>query len=124
MGIGYRDTWPPPCPRPRHRVTCGCSGELRWEPTHGAGVATWIRYVTAAAIEVDEAASTRPWHARGARTDHLEWGRSEHNRRAAHLSGHGEGRDFFWEEQGALERYKEVVDRVLRYGTAGGILGR
>jgi hypothetical protein len=35
-----------------------------------------------------------------------------------------EGRDFFWAEQERWERYKEVVDRVLRYGTAGGILGR
>jgi len=27
-------------------------------------------------------------------------------------------------EQERWERYKEAVDRVLRYGTAGGILGR
>jgi PadR family transcriptional regulator, regulatory protein PadR len=98
---------------------------LRWEPTHGAGVATWIRYVTAGAIEVDEGSLYPALHRleeRGLITS--EWGRSEHNRRARTYQVTAEGRDFFWEEQERWERYKEVVDRVLRYGTAGGILGR
>jgi hypothetical protein len=68
---------------------------LRWEPTHGAGVVKWIRYVTAGAIEVDEGSLYPALH-----------------------------RQWFWAEQERWERYKEVVDRVLRYGTAAGILGR
>jgi len=98
---------------------------LRWEPTHGAGVATWIRYVTAGAIAVDEGSLYPALHRleeRGLIAS--EWGTSEHNRRARTYQVTPEGRDFFWAEQERWERYKEAVDRVLRYGTAGGILGR
>ena len=87
---------------------------LRWEPTHGAG-----------AIDVDEGSLYPALHRleeRGLIAS--EWGRSEHNRRSRTYQVTAEGRDFFWAEQERWERYKEVVDRVLRYGTAGGILGR
>ena len=98
---------------------------LRWEPTHGAGVVKWIRFVTAGAIEVDEGSLYPALHRLEERgLIESEWGVSDHNRRARTYQVTAEGREWFWAEQERWERYKEVVDRVLRYGTAAGILGR
>ena len=98
---------------------------LRWEPTHGTGVATWIRYVTAGALDVDEGSlypALRRLERRG--LIESEWSRSDHNRRARIYQVTPRGREWFWAEQERWSRYVETVDRVLRYGTAAGILGR
>jgi transcriptional regulator len=98
---------------------------LRWEPTHGTGVATWIRYVTAGLLEVDEGSlypALRRLEARG--LIESEWSRSDHNRRARIYQVTARGREWYWAEQERWQRYTETVDRVLRYGTAPGIQGR
>ena len=98
---------------------------LRWEPTHGHGVAQWLRMVTDGALVLDEG-TLRPALARLERGGWIagEWGVSEKNRRARHYQLTAAGRAHFREASDDWERYAEMMDRVLRYGAAGSIRGR
>lgn len=98
---------------------------LRWEPTHGAGVAEWIRVVTGGQIVLEEGSlypALRRLEARG--YVESEWGRSERQRKARTYQLTALGRQYFWSELERWERYVDTVDRVLRYGAAGAIRGR
>ncbi len=98
---------------------------LRWEPTHGAGVATWLRLVTNGAVDLEEGTlypALRRLERRG--LIESEWGASEKNRRARYYQVTARGRQWFWSELEKWERSVDTVNRVLRYGAAPGIHGR
>ena len=97
---------------------------LRWEPTHGAGVAEWIRLVTGGAFALEDGTLYPALHRleRG-RLIESEWGRSDHTRKARfyNLSGDGRARlKVLVEEWG---RYGAAVDAALRHGHAGALWG-
>lgn len=98
---------------------------LRWEPTHGTGVAVWLRMVTDGAIELEEGTlypALQRLERQGLITS--EWGPSEKNRRARHWQLTAGGRQRFREEVDRWERYAEVMDRVVKFGASGSIRGR
>lgn len=98
---------------------------LRWEPTHGSGVAVWLRMVTDSGLVIEEGTLYPALHRlerRGLITS--EWGPSEKNRRARHYQLTAQGRAHFRDQADAWARYAEMMDRVLRYGATGGIRGR
>lgn len=98
---------------------------LRWEPTHGHGVAEWIRVVTGGQIQLEEGTLYPALHRLERRgLVQSEWGPSERNRRARHYQLTPQGRQVFRAEAERWERYVEIVDRVLRYGTSAGIASR
>src|SRR4029077_18960737 len=98
---------------------------LRWEPTHGAGVAEWMRLVTNGTLLVEEGtlypALRRP-EERG--MIESEWGPSERNRKARYYQVTPLGRQWFWNELERWDRYVDTMNRVLRYGASGSIRGR
>ena len=98
---------------------------LKWEPTHGHGVAQWLRMVTDGAVVLDEG-TLRPALHRLERRGLIagEWGPSEKNRRARHYQLTPLGRQRFREETDRWGRYAEMMDRVLTYGASGAIRGR
>jgi len=98
---------------------------LKWEPTHGHGVAVWLRMVTDGAVVLDEG-TLRPALYRLERQGCIisEWGPSEKNRRARHYQLTPLGRQRFREGSDRWGRYAEMMDRVLRYGATVGIRGR
>ncbi len=98
---------------------------LRWEPTHGAGVAVWLRMVTGGGADLAEGTLYPALHRlerRGLISS--EWGPSEKNRRARHYQLTPLGRARFREQADLWGRYVEMVDRVLGYGATGGIRSR
>jgi PadR family transcriptional regulator, regulatory protein PadR len=98
---------------------------LRWEPTHGAGVAEWMRLVTNGALDLEEGTlypALRRLEKRG--LIESEWGASDKQRRARFYQLTTAGREWFYEEQERWDRYVDTMNRVLRYGTAAGIRGR
>jgi len=98
---------------------------LRWEPTHGTGVAVWLRMVTDGAIDLEEGTLYPALHRlerRGLIAS--EWGPSEKNRRARHYQLTPLGRQAFRDQLDHWARYVEVMDRVLTFGATGGIRSR
>lgn len=98
---------------------------LRWEPTHGAGVAEWMRLVTNGALQVEEGTlypALRRLEERG--LIESEWGASDRKRKARYYQLTPAGRQWFWEEVDRWDRYVDTMNRVLRYGAAGSIRGR
>ena len=98
---------------------------LRWEPTHGHGVAVWLRLVTDGQVDLPEG-TLRPALQRLERQGLIagEWGPSEKNRRARHYQLTALGRQRFREEADGWGKYVEVMDRVLGYGATGSIRSR
>ena len=98
---------------------------LRWEPTHGAGVAGFIRLVTNGTLDVEEGSLYPALHRLEKRgLIESEWGASERHRKARYYQLTPVGRQWFWAEVERWERYVDTMNRVLRYGTAGSIRGR
>lgn len=98
---------------------------LRWEPTHGTGVAVWLRMVTDGAVDLEEGTlypALQRLERRGLITS--EWGPSEKNRRARHWQLTPQGRQVFRDEVDNWERYVEMMDRVVKFGASGSIRGR
>lgn len=95
---------------------------LRWEPTHGAGIAEWIRLVTAGAFRLEEG-TFYPALQRLERTGLIEgeWGRSDHNRRARFYNLTGEGRHRLRQLEDAWMRYTGAVNAALRHGHPRGL---
>ncbi|HEU4763800.1 MAG TPA: PadR family transcriptional regulator [Gemmatimonadales bacterium] len=95
---------------------------LRWEPTHGAGVAAWIRLVTDGALDPEEGTLYPALHRlerRGLVAS--EWGPSERNRRARHYQLTPAGRQHLRQELDRWAQYARVIDQVIRYGYAAGL---
>ena len=98
---------------------------LRWEPTHGAGVAAWLAFITDGALQVEEG-SLYPALQRLMREGLIEseWGRSETNRKARHYQLTALGRQRYRELVERWLGYVQTMDRVISYGATSGILGR
>lgn len=115
----------PPTPLVRGTLDLLILRALRWEPTHGHGVAEWLRLVSGGQIRLEEGTLYPALHRLEQRgLIQSEWGPSERNRRARHYQLTPQGRQHFRAEVERWERYGEIVDRVLRYGTSAGIASR
>ena len=98
---------------------------LRWEPTHGAGVAHWIRLVTDGAFTLEEGTFYPALHRlerRGLISS--EWGPSETGRRARHYQLTALGRQRLPQLAAEWDRYTDAVGRALRYGNPRGLWAR
>jgi transcriptional regulator len=95
---------------------------LRWEPTHGAGIAAWIRLVTGGIFALEEG-SFYPVLQRLERTGLIEgeWGRSDHNRRARFFNLTAEGRQRLRQMEESWSRYTAAVNAALRHGHPRGL---
>jgi len=93
---------------------------LRWEPTHGAGVAEWIRLVTRGTFALEEG-TFYPALKRleRARLIEAEWGRSERNRRARYYNLTAEGRARLRQLLDDWTRYRDAVDGAVLHGSTG-----
>ena len=90
---------------------------LRWEPTHGAGVAEWIRMVTGGVFAVEEGTLYPALHRmEQAGLIESEWGRSDANRKARFYNLTGEGRARLKALLEAWSRYTGAVDKAVRHG--------
>jgi len=90
---------------------------LRWEPTHGAGVADWIRLVTGGAFALEEGTVYPALHRmEKAGLIESEWGRSEKKRKARYYNLTAEGRARLREMAEDWTRYAGAVDAAIRHG--------
>jgi transcriptional regulator len=95
---------------------------LHWEPTHGHGVAAWIRLVTAEAFTIEEGSLYPALH-RLERQDLVtsEWVTSEHGRRARHYQLTAQGRQELRRRAAEWERYAQAVARAMDHGRPRGL---
>lgn len=98
---------------------------LRWEPTHGTGIAAWIRLVTDDAFAVADG-SLYPALQRLVRRGWVEseWGTSEHGRRARFYSLTSVGRSRLAERGAGWERYVAAIERAMQYGNPRALWAR
>lgn len=95
---------------------------LRWEPTHGAGVAAWIRLVTDGAFPLEEGTFYPALHRLERRGDIVsEWGRSDSGRRARFYQLTAMGRQRLKAQAAEWTRYVEAVAKALRHGYPRGL---
>lgn len=95
---------------------------LRWEPTHGAGVASWIRLVTDGALDPEEGTLYPALHRLERRgLVESEWGPSEKNRRARHYQLTAAGRQLLRQELERWDRYALTIGKVTGYGSSGSV---
>lgn len=90
---------------------------LRWEPTHGWGVADWIRTVTGNAFELEEGTfypALKRLEQRG--LIESERGRSDTGRQAKFYTLTPAGRRALQELLASWSRYTAAVDRAIRHG--------
>src|SRR5438270_174730 len=90
---------------------------LRWEPTHSAGIADWIRLVTGGVFALEDGTVYPALH----RLEHeglieSEWGRSERNRKARFYNLTPEGRSRLKQLVEDWARYQAAVDAAIRHG--------
>ncbi len=98
---------------------------LRWEPTHGSGVADWIRLVTNGAFALEDGTLYPALH-RMERHGWIrsEWGRSEHGRKARFYHLTAGGRAELVNRIAEWESYVAAMNRAIQYGTMRGVRGR
>ena len=90
---------------------------LRWEPTHSAGIAEWIRMVTASAFALEDGTLYPALHRmEQAGLIESEWGRSDRNRRARFYNLTAEGRTRLRELIADWTRYEQAVAAAIRHG--------
>ena len=90
---------------------------LRWEPTHGAGVADWIRVVTGGVFALEEGTVYPALHRmERAGLIESEWGRSDRNRKARFYNLTSDGRARLKQLLDDWARYGEAVNAALRHG--------
>jgi transcriptional regulator len=93
---------------------------LRWEPTHGAGVADWIRVVTGGVFALEEGTLYPALHRlERARLIEAEWGTSDAGRKARFYNLTPEGRARLKQLLEDWARYEAAVDAAIRHGYAG-----
>jgi len=95
---------------------------LRWEPTHGAGIGSWVRLVTNGAFVVEEG-TLYPALKRLERRGWVEseWGTSDHGRKARFYHLTTAGRQALPRLVAEWEGYVAAVDRAIRYGNPKGL---
>jgi len=92
---------------------------LRWEPTHGAGVADWIRVVTGGVFALEEGTVYPALHRlERSKLIEAEWGKSDANRRARFYNLTAEGRARLKQLLEDWARYDGAVDAAIRHGYA------
>lgn len=98
---------------------------IRWDPTHGAGVAEWIRLVTGGVFPLEEGTLYPALH-RCERHGWIEseWGRSDQGRKARFYYLTPAGRQHLETRIADWEAYVAAVDRVIQYGRTPGIRSR
>lgn len=90
---------------------------ISWEPTHGAGVADWIRLVTAEAFELEDGTLYPALHRLEKRGFiESEWGRSDNNRRARFYQLTAAGRARLRQDAEQWKRYVTAVARAMSHG--------
>ncbi|HEY2806002.1 MAG TPA: PadR family transcriptional regulator [Gemmatimonadales bacterium] len=90
---------------------------LRWEPTHSAGIAEWIRLVTGSAFALEDGTIYPALH-RMERDGLIEseWGKSDRNRKARFYNLTSDGRGRLKELIADWARYEQAVDAAIRHG--------
>ena len=90
---------------------------LRWEPTHSAGIAEWIRMVTGNVFALEDGTLYPALH-RMERDGLIEseWGRSDRNRKARFYNLTGDGRTRLRELVADWGRYEQAVAAAIRHG--------
>lgn len=98
---------------------------LRWEPTHGTGIANWIGLVTNGAFDVEDG-SLYPALKRLERAGWIEseWGTSDHGRRGRFYALTAAGRQKLPHLVQEWERYEAAIDRAIQYGNPRGLWAR
>ena len=95
---------------------------LRWEPTHGAGVADWIRLVTGGVFALEEGTVYPALHRlEQAGLIESEWGRSDSNRKARFYNLTAAGRAKLMRMAEDWARYRTAVDAAIRHGYPRGL---
>ncbi len=95
---------------------------LRWEPTHGAGVADWIRLVTGGAFALEEGTIYPALHRmEKAGLIESEWGKSDRNRKARFYNLTPAGRSRLLQMAEEWARYRTAVDAAIRHGYPRGL---
>jgi transcriptional regulator len=90
---------------------------LAWEPTHGTGVADWVRLVTGGVLAIEEGSlypALQRLERQGWITAH--WGRSDRNRRARYYQLSSSGRQELRRLAAEWTRYADAMGTVLRHG--------
>jgi transcriptional regulator len=90
---------------------------LAWEPTHGTGVADWVRLVTGGVLAIEEGSlypALQRLERQGWITAH--WGRSDRNRRARYYQLRSSGRQELRRLAAEWTRYADAMGTVLRHG--------
>jgi PadR family transcriptional regulator PadR len=90
---------------------------LRWEPTHSAGVAAWIRVVTGGAFALEDGTVYPALHRmERAGLIESEWGVSDRKRKARFYNLTPEGRTRLRQMLEDWARYEEAVNAAIRHG--------
>lgn len=90
---------------------------LRWEPTHSAGVAEWIRVVTGGVFALEDGTVYPALHRmEKAGLIESEWGQSDRRRRARFYNLTSEGRARLKQMLDDWARYGAAVDAAIRHG--------
>lgn len=87
---------------------------LRWGPTHGYGVVSWIKRTTDGALLVEDGALYPALHRLQNRDlIEAEWGTSENNRRAKYYRLTKRGRAQLEQEISSWTRFSEAIWKVI-----------
>lgn len=92
---------------------------LRWGPTHGYGVVTWIKRTTDGVLEVEDGALYPALHRLQNRgLIDAEWGTSENNRRAKYYRLTQRGRKQLDNEIRTWTAFSEAIWKVINASEA------
>ena len=91
---------------------------LRWEPTHSAGIAEWIRLVTGGVFALEDGTVYPALH-RMERESLIEgeWGRSDRRRKARFYNLTPDGRARLKQRIEEWARYQDAVGAAIRHGS-------
>ena len=90
---------------------------LRWEPTHSAGIAEWIRVVTGGVFALEDGTVYPALHRmERAGLIESEWGTSDRNRKARFYNLTSDGRATLRQRLDDWSRYQAAVEAAIRHG--------
>ncbi|HKA90518.1 MAG TPA: PadR family transcriptional regulator [Haliangiales bacterium] len=92
---------------------------LSWGPTHGYGLARWIRSTTQGALEIDDGALYPALHRLEDRGWIFSaWATTENNRKAKYYQLTADGRRQLRTEVTAWQKFAEAMHRIVAAATA------